>query len=70
MTHGLSRLNSATAGIKCTSADQKVDFFLLRVHETSMKESFSAIDRYLLWQQCNYTKHFQMNLIDSVECFG
>ena len=28
-----------------------------------MKESFSTIDRYLLWEQCNYTKHFQMQNI-------
>ena len=46
-----------------------LDFFLARVHETWMKESFSVIDRYLLWTQCNYTKHFQMHLLDSVECF-
>ena len=44
-------------------------FFLARVHETWMKESFSTIDRYLLCEQCNCTKHFQMHLIDSVERF-
>ena len=49
--------------------DDSMIFFLARVHETWMKESFSVIDRYLLWEQCNYIKHLQMHLIDSVECF-
>ena len=62
-------LQDTNTGMEVLGYEQVMIFFLARVHETWMKESFSDTDRYLLWQQCNCTKHFQMHLIDSSECF-